>query len=312
MHLHCPHCQGMLEVQDQMAGQICQCPLCSGQFSAPKPQPRAMAASPENKTPASQARPRRRATSAIVAILLLACAASVAFFAWRHFHAKAFVVPAGKSITSGLALTPVTLRIPPSFRLLEAPDFITEDMVPPGMTVEAHWKKLDAAREKRIQEDFERRTHEVSMTIHLFKNGAGDLPLGPQRSEAPVVVQMLDRFCSIAQAQGLEGIKGFSTPKTRAKIEHEIKSSADAQESQSRPPKDFPVAVLFAVELDGHLFVSTRLASGWPAAFYLSKIGNEYFLGDSDEISEETATWLSDLGWALVRNGNSIEPLMVK
>ena len=319
MQLHCPHCQGIVEVHDQMAGQICQCPLCSGQFSVPKPQPRAMAASSGSRkgsASASQARPRRRATSVIVAALLLACAASAAFFAWRHFHAnpsKAFVVPAGKSITTGLALTPVTLRIPPwhpGFR--EPPDFITEEMVPPGMTFEAYSKKLEDDAEKKFQEDVKRRTHEASMTIHLFKNGAGDLPLGTQRSEAPVAVQLLDRFCSVAQAQGWEGAKEFLTPEFRAEIEREIKSHADVQTFQSMFAKEHPVAVLFAAELAGHLFVATRLTGGWPMAFHVSKRGDECFLGDPGEISQETATLIYDLGWALLKNGNSIEPLMVK
>src|SRR5262245_52784109 len=35
MNLLCPNCQKMITIADQFAGQLMQCPLCSGTFTAP-------------------------------------------------------------------------------------------------------------------------------------------------------------------------------------------------------------------------------------------------------------------------------------
>ncbi len=35
MNLQCPNCQKMLNIEDKFAGQVMQCPLCSGTFTAP-------------------------------------------------------------------------------------------------------------------------------------------------------------------------------------------------------------------------------------------------------------------------------------
>lgn len=55
MNLQCPHCQKMLTVADQYAGQAMQCPMCAGMFTAPElPQMPSLEAAPP---PAPSAQP---------------------------------------------------------------------------------------------------------------------------------------------------------------------------------------------------------------------------------------------------------------
>lgn len=234
---------------------------------------------------------------------------------------------------AGLTWKQVTFRIPPSFpAMIEPPDFISEGgdgliAAEPTDPVarakqreeerkksEEKMKKAEEERKRKAQEELEKRTHRVTLAIHIFENGSGNLPLGSKFSEAPPVLQLLDRFSTAVQAEGWNGARAFLSPTTRAQGEQKMKenpSDAEAFRAHARP-----VAALFAVELNGRLFVCARLPDATAIfghiQFSVSKFGDEYLLGFPEEISEDEAVLLHDLGTAFLKNGKSVAPLEVK
>lgn len=271
---------------------------------------------------------RRRVIVAAALAALFAGVVIIGLFTWRRLHGNhgvALAIPAGGSFKTGLAFKEVTLRIPPGLfmRAIEPPDFVAEADPPPGMTYEAHSKKLaDEAKKKeqraeaKFQQELKERTHEATLAIHIFEAATGNFPLDSKTAAAPPLLQLLDRLSAAMRAEGWKGAKSFFAPKSRAMMDRAMAGPEKAEEVNAQFTKNYPVSALFAVELSGQLFVSVLLAEKSPhfghVEFCVTKAGDEYLLEFADNVSQEAAVLLHDLATNFLKNGNSIAPLKVK